>query len=333
MTDLVSIIVPAYDAAAYLRDCIASILCQRYQNFELLLVNDGSTDDTLIVMQEYAAKDTRIRIVDKPNGGVSDARNAGIINSRGAYLAFVDADDTVDSDYIACLLENTCDGKLTLCGYHDFAMPQNFVYSSTEAVSVLGRSAYCSLYVAWLAISPCNKLYHAQTVKQNGISFASEISIGEDLLFNLNYIKHVDGFVVVNKPLYHYRHPNVESLSRIYRPEGIDLCSRRYQEILHFCRDEYHIAEPALSGIYEAYLSELLHHFALLRAYAPAPARQKRKKIRTSMGSSEFQDLLRHARALDLLHPLPCYLLKQKQYGLYRVIMQIHRSIKKRSAK
>lgn len=126
---------------------------------------------------------------------------------------------------------------------------------------------------------------------------------------------------------------NVESLSRIYRPEGIDLCSRRYQEILHFCRDEYHIAEPALSGIYEAYLSELLHHFALLRAYAPAPARQKRKKIRTSMGSSEFQDLLRHARALDLLHPLPCYLLKQKQYGLYRVIMQIHRSIKKRSAK
>lgn len=80
MTDLVSIIVPAYDAAAYLRDCIASILCQRYQNFELLLVNDGSTDDTLIVMQEYAAKDTRIRIVDKPNGGVSDARNAGIIN-------------------------------------------------------------------------------------------------------------------------------------------------------------------------------------------------------------------------------------------------------------
>ncbi len=61
-----------------------------------------------------------------------------------------------------------------------------------------------------------------------------------------------------------------KSLSRIYRPEGIDLCSRRYQEILHFCRDEYHIAEPALSGIYEAYLSELLHHFALLRAYAPA---------------------------------------------------------------
>ena len=97
---LVSVIVPVYNVYPYLRDCVQSVQAQSYQNWELLLVDDGSTDGSETLCDEYAAQDARVRVLHKKNGGLSDARNAGVDAAKGEYLSFVDGDDWVSPYYI-----------------------------------------------------------------------------------------------------------------------------------------------------------------------------------------------------------------------------------------
>ena len=104
MIDLISVIVPVYNVEPYLRKCVDSILAQSYSNLEVILVDDGSPDGCGAICDEYAAKDARVRVIHKPNGGVSDARNAGLDIMTGDYVAFVDSDDWVEADMYRTLL-------------------------------------------------------------------------------------------------------------------------------------------------------------------------------------------------------------------------------------
>lgn len=105
MNPKISVIVPVYNVEKYLHRCIDSILAQTFTDFELLLIDDGSTDGSGAICDEYATKDNRVRVFHKENGGVSSARNLGLDNMRGGYLTFVDSDDWVDSTYLGELIE------------------------------------------------------------------------------------------------------------------------------------------------------------------------------------------------------------------------------------
>ena len=119
---LISVVVPVYQAEAYLEETLRCILGQTYTDFELLLVDDGASDRSPEICDTYAAKDTRVRVFHRTNAGASEARNFGIREARGKYLAFVDADDLVDADFleqlIACFEEPEVD--LALCGFDKF---------------------------------------------------------------------------------------------------------------------------------------------------------------------------------------------------------------------
>ena len=106
----VSVIVPVYNVEAYLAQCIDSILAQDYRNFELILVNDGSTDNSGAICERYAAQDRRIRVITQENSGPSTARNTGIKAACGKYIVFVDADDWADADYLSILVDNMSEG-------------------------------------------------------------------------------------------------------------------------------------------------------------------------------------------------------------------------------
>ena len=103
---LISIVVPVYKVESYIRHCIDSILEQSFENFELILVDDGSTDNCPAICDEYAARDHRIRVIHKSNGGISSARNAGMQMARGKYIMFVDSDDYVHKDWCKTLLQS-----------------------------------------------------------------------------------------------------------------------------------------------------------------------------------------------------------------------------------
>ncbi|WP_297633617.1 glycosyltransferase [uncultured Clostridium sp.] len=120
--ELISIIVPIYNVENYLGKCIESIISQTYENIEIILVNDGSTDSGLEICEKYEKSDKRIKIVDKKNGGLSDARNYGIDVAKGEYLVFIDSDDFVSNDYIEYLYEMVKEhnAKISVCSFYEY---------------------------------------------------------------------------------------------------------------------------------------------------------------------------------------------------------------------
>lgn len=133
--DLISLIVPVYNVAPYLHRCINSILEQSYQNIEILLINDGSTDNSAFICQEYAEKDSRIRVIHQSNQGPSAARNTGISAAKGDYIAFIDSDDFIEKDYLKNLYQAAVQNQsdIAVCNFTSFNEErQSFLFSITS---------------------------------------------------------------------------------------------------------------------------------------------------------------------------------------------------------
>lgn len=211
---LISVIVPIYNVQVYLRSCIDSILAQTYRNIEIILVDDGSLDNCPAICDEYARKDNRVIVVHKKNGGLSDARNAGIKRSKGDYLAFVDSDDLVSKDFIEILYEavSSCSTKLAICFVQCFYDEQKLIdKKKSSCFSMLDKKKtlqqFCSLDFneSTPYISACSKMYHRSLFEN--ISFPIG-KIYEDVYTGYRIIDQVDIVAVVSCPLYYYRMRN-----------------------------------------------------------------------------------------------------------------------------
>ena len=207
---LVSIIVPVYNVEKYLPECLESLLAQTYPNFELLFVDDGSPDGSWKLLQEYSAQDSRVRVFQKENGGVSSARNFGLEQAKGEYIGFVDPDDRVAPQYLEWLLQAVehQQEKLVICGYRKFwdadelqqTEPQTEQPEST--VTRLEESRYDSADKN--VSSQCwRALYKRELVE--AARFREDISIGEDTLFFLDAFLQAERYVFVDAKLYFYR--------------------------------------------------------------------------------------------------------------------------------
>ncbi len=206
-------IVAVYNAERYLRQCVASVLAQSFSCLELLLVDDGSDDTSPRICDELAASDSRIRVIHRPNGGPSAARNSGLDMARGEYVAFVDSDDMISRDFIADMLslaegsDRTTDGGKTIacCGHIPFrdkipgkraaARPPKVMSGREAVISMLYQTAPpdCSV---WGKLFP-GKLF-------SGIRFREGI-IYEDLDIIYLLMLRADSVAVTGKPLYYYR--------------------------------------------------------------------------------------------------------------------------------
>ncbi|MED3939487.1 glycosyltransferase family 2 protein [Priestia megaterium] len=237
---LLSIIIPVYKAELYLNQCIESILKQTFKDFELILINDGSPDNSGEICDKYAKKDARIRVVHKKNQGVSTARNLGIDISKGKYLMFSDADDYVEPTWCEEMynLVVNSDKSLVISGFciHNNRktnkLKTNINLSNLENKSTLKKKNFLNLYLKQMLNSPCNKIFISKLVKDNNIRFDESLSLGEDLLFNLEYLKKVDhDILIINKPLYNYILRNVESLDNKYYENLFEIYNKLYQEL------------------------------------------------------------------------------------------------------
>ena len=132
--ELISIIVPVYNVKDYLKKCVDSILKQSYNNIEVILVDDGSTDGSSIICDELKAMDSRVLVIHKENGGLSDARNCGVKEAKGKYVCFVDSDDFVDKDFVKILYTNIVDKScdIAICRYEKFFDYDKINFSNNE---------------------------------------------------------------------------------------------------------------------------------------------------------------------------------------------------------
>lgn len=209
---LVTVIIPVYNTEKYLRACLDSVLAQSYQNLQIIAINDGSTDNSLSLLKSY--QDSRLEIVDQLNGGLSNARNTGIMHARGDYLCFVDSDDALHPQYVEILLRAIATEKadLAVCSLARFrheaqlAALENTVLAPASWRVLRTRAAISHLYsgndMQRLTVA-CTKLYPRRIFA--ALRFP-EGKIHEDVAVSLDVLLHAPRIAVTDMPLYFYRY-------------------------------------------------------------------------------------------------------------------------------
>ena len=210
MRPMVSIIVPIYNAENYLRRCVDSILNQEYTDFELLLVNDGSTDASGDICEEYGDQDPRVIVIQKENTGVSDSRNRALDRARGKYLQFLDSDDWITPDatrlFVRAAEEYGCD--MVISDFYRVVGERLSTKGDIEEEGVLTREEFA----AHMMENPAdfyygvlwNKLYRRDIVEEHNLRMDTDINWCEDFMFNLEYIRYAKVFYALHAPIYYY---------------------------------------------------------------------------------------------------------------------------------
>jgi len=204
---LITVIVPIYNVEQFLPRCIESILCQTYNNIEIILSEDGSPDGCAVICDEYAKKDSRIIVIHKSNGGLSDARNAGIEIAKGEYLTFIDSDDFITPDYVETLY-NLCkkyECKISVASWYIFPEGTDPVIPkiNDKELHFMNIEALENMfYQENFDNSACVKLYH-KSLFESGVRFPKGL-LFEDLLTTFKYILLSDGVAYSNKQIYYY---------------------------------------------------------------------------------------------------------------------------------
>lgn len=235
-----SVIVPVYNAEKTLHRCVDSLLNQNYRDFELILVDDGSSDGSSAICEAYAGQHPCVVYIHKPNGGVSTARNAGLDAATGEYVLFVDSDDYVSEDYFRTL------DSLDPEGRYDFL---TFSHSVTDGRDIHPQIArdfasdcaeesvpmFCRMLSTKAINPPWNKRYLRKRLADNCVRFPENLYIGEDKCFNLQYVMHCTSCLVSPEPLYYVSVENDQSLSRKIRPDlsrQFDIIDARIQQTI-----------------------------------------------------------------------------------------------------
>ena len=205
MKNTVSIIIPIYNIQEYIKPCLESVLRQTYNDIELILIDDGSSDDSSSICDSYANQDNRVRVVHQKNLGVSAARNKGLAVATGEYIMFVDGDDMVDANMVTCMIDKisiNSDCTLVSCAvtrhYNNFGVSGEKVlrFNKTEA-------SIDMLYMNNMDNGPCAKLIPSKIAKS--IKFNPKITIAEDLDYIYKILQKIDNEVFINSNLYYYR--------------------------------------------------------------------------------------------------------------------------------
>ena len=191
----VSIIIPVYNSEKYISKCLDSVLSQTYENIEVLVINDGSKDDSINILKEYEKKDKRIILIDKQNEGVSTTRNLGIKKATGDFIMFIDNDDYIDRDYIFNYMNNYKDEDIIIGSYKRTNTEDKILFKYN-----LDTKSNWSKYVV---LAPWAKLYKRDFLIKNKIEFFS-YGIGEDVYFNLLCYSKTNNIKIINNNEYNW---------------------------------------------------------------------------------------------------------------------------------
>lgn len=233
-TNYISVIIPVYNSERYLRKCIDSIINQTLKEIEIILINDGSTDNSFEIMEKYRQKDERIIVINTNNGGVSSARNKGIEIANGDYIIFIDSDDWCDYEMLEEMYNFAKKNKLDFvgCGYIMETINGRCIRSIITNQKVIGKKnkdISNILYRLELGYS-VGKLYKRSILNDNNIRFNENINFAEDAIFIQEYILNIDSIGELGKGYYHYVRVNNQSLSTKY-VDNMSFIMEKYWDI------------------------------------------------------------------------------------------------------
>lgn len=247
---MISVIVPVYNVEKYLRDCIDSIINQKYQEIEIILVDDGSTDNSGNICDELEKEDSRIKVIHKVNEGLGLARNSGLKVAKGEYVVFIDSDDIVEETLVQDLYDGIIENQVDTCiaGYKrvdeegkilsEKILEFEKFYGKEVLRGILPRLIGSSVEKSdVIRMSVWNAIYSMKIIKENQILFPSEREfISEDIIFDLEYYQYATGVAILTNTNYHYR-LNSTSLTKSYRKDRFEACKKLYQKELEKIRE------------------------------------------------------------------------------------------------
>lgn len=308
MNPEISIVVPVYNVEDFIHDCIQSILDQTFKNFELILVNDGSTDKSGAICDEYAEKDQRIRVIHKENGGQSSARNSGIDAAKGNYIGFIDSDDWIDPEMYKILytklVENSAD--ITACNLmqYDKDADKNLYCNKTDDVSYDRDSAMDELYLnERLTFSPCNKLYKKNLFE--GIRF-KEGYILEDMDFSYRMMHQAKKVYYTGQALYNYRYNEKSTMRKVFSKKRLDEFEVRKNMYLFYQKNYPNRANELYA---EWFLTGLMLYISIEKYYQQEKKQYKylinidRKKLKPLLFKQDYDRRKKLLLAMGVVSP------------------------------
>lgn len=246
--ELITVAVPVYNMGKYLPRAMDSLLAQTYRNYEILLIDDGSTDDGGAMCDGYEKKYENIRVIHKPNGGLSSARNTGIDNAKGEYIIFPDPDDWVKEDYLQTLISLHAEyhSDLEICGHYVVEGDREKAHNPNakeqllerdEAIRVLmSPTGFCGFAV--------NKLYHMDIIRKHRLYFDVELGMAQDLHFAFRYMLNCGTVAYDPTPMYYY-YQHIGGVTNVNAPLSARKLSGllTYEKIAEIARKEFPEAE------------------------------------------------------------------------------------------
>ena len=313
----ISVIVPVYNAENYLSACLDSILSQTYQDFEIILIDDGSKDASGQICDAYAGKDPRIQVVHQENGGVSRARNRGLELATGELISFIDSDDTLEPDMYELLVRvmREHDADISHCGYKRFdkqgklvrevnGTHQLMIQNGEEAIACMLRGEYFS-NALW------NKLFRKQVVQ--GLHFQETLKNNEDVLFNVHAFSRAKTAVFQDEGKYHYYDHPTSACNRLKaRKQNKDAIEASMQMLAL-------VSEPnTIAAVYQRIYAAQVNHLRWLvrNSDSAAPGEIKTEKAHLEQA---WQKLPFHTRRQQINH-----LLLTRAPLLYRLIYRVY---------
>ncbi|MDO5396828.1 MAG: glycosyltransferase [bacterium] len=244
---LISIIIPVYNVEKYLDRCIKSIIGQTYKEIEIILVDDGSTDNSGKMCDEWAKKDKRIKVIHKKNAGLGYARNSGLEVASGEYIMFVDSDDYIALSTCEKALKNIKKNNSDICYYghiddyngktiQNDAVPNKLLYHGNEVIDEFMADSIAQsdkkTDLPFVIMSAGSVMYSAELLNKNNIRFYSEREyVNEDLLFRIDVCICSERVSVINEKFYYYCH-NGTSLTTSYRKDRLEASVRIYEKLM-----------------------------------------------------------------------------------------------------
>lgn len=324
--DLITIIVPVYNVEEYLQKCIESILEQSYENLEIILVDDGSTDDSGKICDEYVKKDKRIKVFHKKNEGVSSARNLGISKSKGSLICFVDSDDWIEKDLclklINAIQENCAD--IVLCGYNRVTgKNREKINSSGKNQIISGREYLINCLNPQTSYGFCHmKLIRKKII--NEIRFDENLKVGEDALFNIKISSNINKAIFLKENLYNYR-INISSTVRKFDVQYVDKYLNAIKIINSYLKKNYEEDKEILQNFYNF----IAFHVMLIAVNYCYNPENNFKKVNNEFSQIcniiEFKEGIKKSNYnnLSITRKIALFTIKHKLYFITQIICKI----------
>lgn len=317
--ELVSVIVPVYNAAAYLDEALESLTYQVYDHLEIILVDDGSTDDSVSICKKYAEMDSRFRYYPCPHKGVAAARNFGISVANGVYVGFLDSDDWIEPDFyheLVSLIQKS-DTPIAMCGYYDYSQKMRrfpekeqdgsyMICGKTDALfHVLERTGYFT--------SVWNKLYRKDFLMQNSISFDERLAVGEDEVWLIEQLLSCEKIAFTAKILYHWKDGSGVSRNKKLTKDSLTVVLAK-QKVCQILREKLP-ASSCKQQIVQLANSRLLNDCFALKVLA---YKEHNKKL-----VDKFTRLFRVV-AWDFITSKDVTMMRKMKVVLEEIMMQLH---------